>query len=86
MLILKNPVAYCDDLDGGIPSNDEPITDQLEVAPNIAFIKRKAKARVANGTAETNSTGGVGNITSTCTKNCTIVNSSNNKGATNISQ
>lgn len=87
MLILQNPIAYCADLDGGIPSNDEPITDELEVAPNIAFIKRKAKARVANGTAETNSSGGgVGNITSTCTKNCTIVNSTNNKGATSISQ
>lgn len=87
LLILQNPIAYCDDLDGGIPSNDEPITDQLQVQPNIAFIKRKAKARVDNGTAETNSSsGGVGNITSTCTKNCTIVNSTNNKGATSISR
>lgn len=85
--ILQATIAYCNDLDGGIPSNDEAISDQLEVAPNIAFIKRNAKAKVNNGTAESNpSGGGVGNITSTCTKNCTIVNSTNNKGATSISQ
>jgi hypothetical protein len=87
LLIFQNPIAYCADLDGGIPSGDEAISDELQVQPNVAFIKRNAKAKANSGTAETNpSGGGVGNITSTCTKNCTIVNSTNNKGATSISQ
>ena len=87
LLFLYNPTAYCADLDGGIPSGDEVISDELQVQPNVAFIKRNAKAKVNSGSAETSpSGGGVGNISSTCTKNCTIVNSTNNKGATSISQ
>lgn len=80
------PIVLAGDLDGGIPSNDEAISDELQVAPNIAFIKRNAKAKANNGTAESDtSSGGVGNVSSTCTKNCTIVNLSNNKGATSVS-
>jgi hypothetical protein len=86
LLMLVIVPAYSADLDGGVSSGDEPISDELQVPTNIDFIKAKVKAKINNGNAETNASGGgVGNITSTCTMNCTIVNSSNNKGVTNVS-
>jgi hypothetical protein len=86
-LTLQSSIAFCDDLDGGISSGDDSISSDLQNAPNVAFIKRNAKAKVNNGMGESNiSSGGVGNVTSLCTHNCTIVNSANNKNVTNVSE
>ena len=85
VLQLLSLTVYSADLDGGI-GGDEPISDELQVEPNIAFIKRNAKAKAKRGTAESNASGGVGNISSTCTRNCTIVNMSENKGASSLSE
>ena len=83
-LLQASTVAYCSDLDGNVPSGDEPISDELQVNPNVEFIRRNVKSKVSRGTGETNKLGGVGNITSSCTKNCTILNESVNKGAAAI--
>ncbi len=85
MLVLALPILnYGDDLDGGIPTTDTAINDDLQTGTNITFIKKMVKAKVNNGTAESKTSGGgIGNVNSLCTRNCTIVNSTDNKHAIN---
>lgn len=88
LLIGSTTVAYADDFDGGIPL-DEPIDDKLETTLNIEFIKRNAKSKALRGAdkGKNRDCGGTGNQTfgpGANLQGATIVNLSDNKGATSV--
>ena len=89
LLCLVSSSLYADDLNDGI-GIDEPINDDLQISPNIDFIKRNAiaKARRATKGGKSNSgCSGTGNQSfgpGANLKGATIVNLSNNKGATSV--
>ncbi|MFO1290357.1 MAG: hypothetical protein E6Q61_09290 [Nitrosomonas sp.] len=85
LLIFPGYLLYADEFDGGIPI-DEPIKDKLDKSINIEYIKRNAKASAKSGN-DIKDCGGSGNQTfgpGANLKNATIVNLSDNKGATSV--
>lgn len=85
LLILISHLVYADEFDGGIPIG-EPNTDKLDKSLNIQYIKRNAMAKSIRGTDKNiNGCEGTGNQTfgpGTNLQGATIVNLSDNKGAT----
>lgn len=85
LLALSGHFVYADEFDGGIPI-DEPIKDKLDKGINIQYIKRNAKASAKSG-KNIKGCDGSGNQTfgpGANLKNATIVNLSDNKGATSV--
>ncbi|MGR9044736.1 MAG: hypothetical protein ACU83N_05530 [Gammaproteobacteria bacterium] len=89
LLCLTSGAVYADDLNDGI-GIDEEINDNLQLNTNIDFIKRNAIAkarRAADGGKGTAGCSGTGNQSfgpGANLKGATIVNLSNNKGATSV--
>jgi hypothetical protein len=91
LLVGSATVSYADDFDGGIPI-DDLIDDKLETTLNIEFIKRNAKSKALRGAAKgkkgvNQDCGGTGNQTfgpGANLQGATIVNLSDNKGATSV--
>lgn len=89
LLCLASASLYADDLNDGI-GIDEEINDNLQLNSNIDFIKRNAIAkarRATKGGKGTSGCSGTGNQSfgpGTDLKGATIVNLSNNKGATSV--
>ncbi len=79
--------GFAGDLDDGI-ALDTPINDDLQLGINVEFIKRNAKAKAKRGASNKNSgCHGAGNQTfgaGANLKGATIVNLSNNKGASTV--
>lgn len=88
--IVSSPYA-ADDLDDGM-GGDDPIDDNLQLNKNVDYIKRSAVAKArryeASGKKSANSgCGGAGNQSfgpGTDLKGATIINLSNNKGASSV--
>lgn len=77
---------YAGDLDDGI-GIDEDINDNIQLSPNIDFIKRNALAKARRNTDKNSGCGGTGNQTfgpGADLRNATIVNLSDNKGANSV--
>ena len=89
LLCLASSSLYADDLNDGI-AIDEGINDNLQLNSNIDYIKRNAMAKARRSTSggQSNSgCSGTGNQSfgpGANLKNATIVNLSNNKGATSV--
>jgi hypothetical protein len=91
LLVGSAAVSYADDFDGGIPI-DDLIDDKLETTLNIEYIKRNAKSKALRGAAKgkkgvNQDCGGTGNQTfgpGANLQGATIVNLSDNKGATSV--
>lgn len=84
-LLLSNSLQ-ADDLDDGIKA-DDPIVDDLQLDKNINFIKRNAIAKSLRGKDQDKGCGGAGNQVfgpGTDLSNATIVNLSNNEGASAV--
>jgi len=84
ILFCASSGIYADEFDGGIPL-DTPVSDKLEKSPNIEFIKRNALTKAQQGAAINTLDCGTGNQTfgpGADLKGATIVNLSDNKGAT----
>ncbi|MGR9114821.1 MAG: hypothetical protein ACU85E_03585 [Gammaproteobacteria bacterium] len=87
LLILVSGSLAADDLNDGI-GIDEPINDNLQLNSNIDFIKRNAIAKARRGANGSNSgCSGTGNQSfgpGANLQGATIVNLSDNKGATSV--
>ncbi|MGR9052070.1 MAG: hypothetical protein ACU84J_05425 [Gammaproteobacteria bacterium] len=88
-LLLAAASVNAGDLDDGI-GIDEEINDNMQLNSNIDFIKRnalaKAKRKTKNGQSD-DGCGGTGNQSfgpGANLRNATIVNLSNNKGASSV--
>ncbi len=85
LLFLICHSLYADEFDGGIPIG-EPNTDKLDKSLNIQYIKRNAMAKSKQGTnKKIAGCEGTGNQTfgpGANLQGATIVNLSDNKGAT----
>lgn len=83
--LISSPL-YAGDLDDGI-GVDEDVNDNIQLNPNIDFIKRNALAKARRGTANNSGCGGTGNQVfgpGANLTNATIVNLSDNKGANSV--
>ena len=87
LLFVTCSPGFAGDLDDGI-ALDTPINDDLQLGINVEFIKRNAKAKAKRGASKKNSgCHGAGNQTfgaGANLKGATIVNLSNNKGASTV--
>ncbi|WP_341326995.1 hypothetical protein [Methylotuvimicrobium sp. KM2] len=88
LLFIGLPVTplLANDLDDGI-GIDEPINDNIQLNPNIDFIKRNALAKARRNTDQNSGCGGTGNQTfgpGANLQNATIVNLSDNRRANSV--
>ena len=83
--MISSPI-YAGDLDDGL-GIDENISDDLQLNTNVEFIKRNAIAKAKRKSNQDSGCSGTGNQTfgpGANLKGATIVNLSNNKGASSV--